>query len=103
MPATAVAYSVLLGATAGTQGVVAGMIWAHHYGRARLGRVQGPATMVMISAAAPAPLPLAALRELSGDYSLGLLVMAAIPITCAIMARIFDPERARRDAEAVQP
>lgn len=99
---TAVAYSVLLGAASGSQGVVAGMIWAHYYGRNGLGRVQGPATMVMISAAALAPLPLAAFRQLSGDYSLGLLVMAAIPILCAIMARLFDPRRARRDAETVQ-
>ncbi len=96
---TAVAYSVLLGAAAGTQGVVAGMIWAHYYGRAGLGRVQGPATMVMISAAALAPLPLAAFRQLSGDYALGLLVMAAIPVACAVMTRFFDPERARRDAQ----
>jgi MFS family permease len=94
----AVAYSSLLGAAAGTQGVVAGMIWAHYYGRAGLGRVQGPATMVMISAAALAPLPLAAFRQISGDYSLGLLVMASIPVVCAAMTRFFDPGRARRDA-----
>jgi hypothetical protein len=30
---TAIVYSVLLGAAAGAQGVVAGMIWAHFYGR----------------------------------------------------------------------
>ena len=99
---TVVAYSVLLGTAAGMQGVVAGMIWAHYYGRTGLGRVQGPATMVMISAAALAPLPLAAFRQLSGDYSLGLLVMAAIPVTCAVMAYLFDPKRARRDAETVR-
>ena len=96
---TAVAYSVLLGAAAGTQGVAAGMIWAHYYGRAGLGRVQGPATMVMISAAALAPLPLAAFRQLSGDYALGLLFMASIPVACAVMSRFFDPERARQDAQ----
>jgi MFS family permease len=99
---TAVAYSVLLGAAAGSQGVVAGMIWAHYYGRAGLGSTQGPATMVMISAAALAPLPLAAFRQLSGDYSLGLLVMAGVPVICAIMAYLFDPKRARRDAEIVR-
>lgn len=99
---TAIAYSALLGAAAGTQGVVAGVIWAHYYGRAGLGRVQGPATMVMISAAALAPLPLAAFRELSGDYSLGLFVMGAIPVACAVMTRLFDPERALREAQSVQ-
>jgi len=97
---TAVAYSAALGAAAGTQGVVAGMIWAHYYGRTGLGRVQGPATMVMISSAALAPLPLAALRQLSGDYSLGLLVMASVPVACFVMTRLFDPERARRHADA---
>lgn len=99
---TAIAYSGLLGAASGMQGVVAGMVWAHYYGRAGLGRVQGPATMVMISAAALAPLPLAAFRQLTGDYALGLLVMAAIPVACAVMARLFDPKRARRDAETIQ-
>jgi MFS family permease len=89
---TAIVYSVLLGAAAGAQGVVAGMIWAHFYGR---GSWQGPATMVMISSAA--------LRQLSGDYSLGLLMLAAIPVACAVMTRLFDPERARRDVEALQP
>lgn len=99
---TAIVYSALLGASSGMQGVVSGMIWAHYYGRTGLGRVQGPATMVMISAAALAPLPLAAFRQLTGDYSLGLLVMAAIPVACAVMARLFDPKRARRDAETAR-
>jgi len=100
---TAIVYSAALGAAAGTQGVVAGMIWAHYYGRVGLGRVQGPATMVMISSAALAPLPLAAFRQLSGDYSLGLLIMASIPVACFVMTRLFDPERARRHADAARP
>jgi len=100
---TGIVYSAALGAAAGTQGVVAGMIWAHYYGRVGLGRVQGPATMVMISSAALAPLPLAAFRQLSGDYSLGLLIMASIPVACFVMTRLFDPERARRHADAARP
>lgn len=101
--AAAIAYSAVLGAAAGTQGVVAGMIWAHYYGRTGLGAVQGPATMVMISSAALAPLPLAAFRQFSGDYSLGLLAMASIPVACFAMTRLFDPERARRHADAARP
>ena len=98
-PALAALYAAVVGAAAGIQGVVAGTIWAHYYGRHGLGRVQGPATMVMISAAALAPLPLAALRQFSGDYSLGLGLMAAIPVFCAAMLYFFDPKRARRDLE----
>ena len=45
----------------------------------------------------------APLRQLSGDYSLGLLMMAAIPVACAVMTRLFDPARTRRDVEALQP
>ena len=100
--AAAIAYSSLLGAAAGMQGVVAGMIWAHYYGRTGLGRVQEPATMVMISAAALAPLPLAAFRQLSGDYTFGLLVTAVIPVLCAIMSCFFDQKRARCEAETVE-
>ena len=95
-PLTAALYSILLGAASGTQGIVAGVIWAHYYGRRGLGKVQGPATMVMISAAALAPLPLAAFRQLSGNYSLGLALMAAIPILCTIMGYFFDPKRATK-------
>lgn len=98
-PTLAAAYAATLGAAAGMQGVVAGVIWAHYYGRHGLGAVQGPATMVMISAAALAPLPLAALQELWGGYALGLTVMAAVPVACAVLAGLFDPERARTEIE----
>ncbi|CAN5653381.1 hypothetical protein BH24ACT22_BH24ACT22_18100 [soil metagenome] len=96
-PLTAVLYALVLGAGAGFQGVVAGVVWAHYYGRQGLGKVQGPATMVMISAAALAPLPLAALRSFSGDYALGLAMMSAIPIACTAMLYLFDPKKARRE------
>lgn len=96
-PLTAIVYATVLGAGAGFQGVVAGVAWAHYYGRRGLGKVQGPATMVMISAAALAPLPLAALRQFSGDYSLGLFVMASIPVLCTMMLYLFDPKEARQE------
>ena len=98
-PLTAILYALVLGAGAGFQGVVAGVVWAHYYGRRGLGKVQGPATMVMIAAAALAPLPLAALRTFSGDYAFGLAVMAAVPILCTIMLYLFDPKKARREIE----
>ena len=98
-PLTAIVYATVLGAGAGFQGVVAGVAWAHYYGRRGLGKVQGPATMVMISAAALAPLPLAALRQFSGDYSLGLFAMASIPVLCTVMLYLFDPKKARREIQ----
>ena len=59
--------------------------------------------MVMISAAALAPLPLAALRQFSGDYSMGLFAMASIPVLCTIMLYLFDPEKARREIQQTNP
>ncbi|MGF1472797.1 MAG: MFS transporter [Rubrobacteraceae bacterium] len=100
-PLTGTLYAALLGAGAGFQGVVSGVVWAHYYGRQGLGKVQGPATMVIISAAALAPLPLAALRQLSGDYVLGLAILAAVPIVCSVMLYLFDPGKARREIDPV--
>ncbi len=101
-PPTAIVYAAVIGSGGGFHGVVAGVAWAHYYGRRGLGKVQGPATMVMISAAALAPLPLAALRQFSGDYVLGLFVMASVPVLCTIMLYLFDPKKARREVEAVE-
>ena len=58
--------------------------------------------MVMISAAALAPLPLAALRSFSGDYALALAVLASVPIVCTAMLYSFDPDKARREIQAAE-
>jgi hypothetical protein len=89
-PSAAIVYAVTLGSAAGVQSVTAGVTWAHYYGRWGLGRVQGAASMVMISAAALAPLPLAALHQWSGNYTLGLTVLLGIPIMCSVLA-VFVP------------
>lgn len=99
-PLAATFYAAVLGASAGVQGVTAGAIWAYYYGRRELGTVQGPATMLMISGAALAPLPLAALHQTFTNYDLALWLTAAVPVVCAVMLTLFDPKRARRRIEA---
>jgi MFS family permease len=91
--AAAVLYAVVLGASGGAQSVAGGVTWAHYYGRQGLGRVQGMATMVSIAGAALGPLPLAALREVSGSYTLGLAVMAALPALGALVIALTLAER----------
>jgi MFS family permease len=82
-------YAITMGCVGGTTGVASGVIWAHYYGREGLGRIQGAATMVMISAAAMAPLPLAVLQRSNGSYSLGLGLYALLPLVCAaILTRL---------------
>ncbi len=78
-------YSMTLGCVLGTTGVVGGVIWPHYYGREGLGRIQGTASMVAISAAAMAPLPLASLQQASGSYTLGLGLYALLPLVCAMI------------------
>lgn len=82
-PLSATLYALLLGGAGGSQSVVGGVIWAHYYGRQGVGAVQGTAALVTISAAALAPLPLAALYQWSGNYTFGLAMLAGIPILCA--------------------
>jgi MFS family permease len=93
-PVAAVLYTLTLGSVAGTQSVIGGVIWAHYYGRIGLGAVQGTAATVTISAAAQGPLPLATLQELTGAYTVGLLVLAALPILCAGVLAFFRPSTA---------
>jgi MFS family permease len=90
-PLAAVLYAITLGAASGAQGVTAGVAWAHYYGRYGLGKVQGAAAMVMISGAALAPLPLAAMQQNAGSYGLALTVMALIPVVCIVLAMLIRP------------
>jgi MFS family permease len=87
----AVLYAALLGASSGGQSVVGGVAWATYYGRKGLGRLQGAAAMVTISAAALAPLPLAALQQTTGSYRLGLLLFALVPLACFALLLAFRP------------
>jgi MFS family permease len=85
-PALAVAYAAILGASGGVQSVVSGVTWAHYYGRAGLGKVQGSAMMVNISAAALGPLPIAALQARTGTYTFGIVAMLALLVGCIVIA-----------------
>ncbi len=88
---SAIIYATLLGATSGLQSITSGVAWAHYYGRRGLGRVQGAAAMVMITGAAIAPLPLALLQQIMGNYQTALLLLLLIPIVCAALVIAFRP------------
>ncbi len=90
-PFGAVFYAMTLGAAGGTQGVTMGVIWAHYYGRTGLGGIQGAASLVTISASALAPLPLAALQDPNGGYTLALGVFMLVPLLCAAILTRFRP------------
>lgn len=95
-PAMAAMYAVLLGISGGSWQIVNGVTWAHLYGRRGLGRIQGSAMMISISAAAIGPLPLSAMRDRTGDYTVALLVMALLVVAATIMIGFAKPERQAR-------
>ncbi len=100
-PLSASGYAVLIGAASGMQGVLQGVAWAAYYGRRGLGRLQGSAAMVMISAAALAPLPIAAIQQATGGYSPALGLMTLLPLACIATLLQFKPPRASRRGEMV--
>lgn len=76
----AVVYVVMMGISAGSYIIVHSTIWAWHYGRHGLGRIQGPAMTLSLCASAIGPLPLAIFHEITGTYTLGMLLMMALPV-----------------------
>ncbi len=81
-PWWAIVYATVMGLAGGTQSVSGAAIWAHYYGREGLGAVQGPATMVGITAAALAPLPLATFQQALGNYQMGIVAISMVPLLC---------------------
>ena len=76
----AVVYVMVMGVAGGAHHIVQGVIWAHYYGRHGLGRVQGSAMTINFCASAVGPLPLAIFHDLTGTYTVGMLVMMALPV-----------------------
>ncbi|MDA1128761.1 MAG: MFS transporter [Chloroflexi bacterium] len=76
----AVAYVLVMGLAGGCHHIVQGVIWAHYYGRHGLGRVQGSAMTITFCASAVGPFPLALFHHLTGSYTVGIVVMMALPV-----------------------
>ncbi len=93
LPGGFILYGVLLGATNGVSMLVSGVTWAHFYGRNGLGRIQGTAMMVMITASALGPMPLAWLEAWTGGYSTGIVMMAVLPVLAIVTMALARPQR----------
>ena len=87
----AVLYVIIMGVANGAQHIVQGVIWAHYYGRHRLGRIQGPAMKMGICGSAAGPFPLALLHDATGSYTIGLLLMTSLPIFSLISVFFANP------------
>jgi MFS family permease len=91
----AVLYVIIMGVANGAQQIVQGVIWAHYYGRHRLGRIQGPAMTIGICGSAIGPFPLALLHDVTGSYTFGLLVMISLPVLSLISILFAHPTASR--------
>ncbi|MDA0270194.1 MAG: MFS transporter [Chloroflexi bacterium] len=87
----AILYAMLIGATNGTTRIVAGVTWAHYYGREGLGRVQGSASMIGIAASAFGPLPFAFLQGLFDGFRPGIALMALMPAMAIFAVLLAKP------------
>jgi MFS family permease len=84
--AAAFAAFAVLGIAGGANGTASGAAWAHTFGVARLGELQGVGDAARIGGAAIGPLPLAVALSLTGGYAAGLLAFAAVGAACAATA-----------------
>jgi MFS family permease len=89
--AMAVVYAVLIGASGGFSRIVTAVTWAHFYGREGLGRVQGSAVMVSITASALGPLPLAWLQDVFDGFRPGIAIMLVLPVAAIVTVALARP------------
>ena len=89
-------YGALLGLSMGFVMNVAAVIWPNYYGRLHLGSIRGVTTASMVAIAALGPLPFGLMYDITGDYSLAILVLLALPVSCAVAAFLAHPPKKRR-------
>lgn len=100
-PLMAAGYALLLGVASGAWQIVNATTWAHLYGRHGLGRIQGSAAMIGICAAAIGPLPLSALRDLTGSYDFALAVMSGLLLLAMIAISFAKPHPVSQSVASV--
>lgn len=59
-------------------------VWPHFFGRKHLGKIQGAGNMLNVFGAALGPIPLGLAYDLLGSYREMLLIMAVLPLLCAV-------------------
>lgn len=87
----AVIYAVVLGSAGGSAQLAGSIAWAHYYGRQGLGRVQGAAMMIGVTASALGPLPFAWLQTQFDGFRGAIFVMMLLPVLALVALAIGKP------------
>jgi len=89
-------YGAILGLSMGFIMNIAAVIWPNYYGRLHLGSIRGVSMASTVAFAALGPLPFGLVYDITGDYSLAILVLLALPVSCAVAALLALPPKKRR-------
>jgi len=89
-------YGAILGLSMGFIMNVSAVIWPNYYGRLHLGSIRGVSTASGVAFAALGPLPFGLVYDITGNYSLAILVLLALPVFCAVAALLALPPKKRK-------
>lgn len=90
---TALIYVVVFGVSNAAMFVHMSYLWPRFFGRKHLGSIQGTAQTIGVIGASVGPLPLGAAYDLFGSYTGALLILAVLPVACAVAILFMQPPR----------
>jgi cyanate permease len=99
---SALIYVVLFGISNAAMFIHMSYLWPRFFGRKHLGSIQGTAQTIGVVGASIGPLPLGAAFDLFGSYAGALLILAMLPVACAVAVLFMHPPRLE-DERAVAP
>jgi sugar phosphate permease len=93
----AMVFGILLGGLGGLSRVVNVVVWPNYFGRQHLGSISGLATTLLVLGTAFGPLPIGLARDVLGDYTLILPLLAVMPLGLAVATILFGKKPARSE------
>ncbi|HBJ34675.1 MAG TPA: hypothetical protein DDZ51_07920 [Planctomycetaceae bacterium] len=85
-PLTAIAASVMMGATLGIHSGAVQPLWARYFGRLHLGKIRGMLTTMCIALSSLGPLIAGTVRDFTGNFDIAMWIFVAIPLPLAILS-----------------
>ena len=86
-------YSIVFGINNAAMHTHISYLWPRYFGRRHLGSIQGTAQTIRVVGASLGPMPLGAAFDLYGGYTGALLLLAVLPVICALAILLMRPPR----------